>query len=52
MTLYSIKGDVEDIERSAGKTVVIVNEGNDKVEYKLDEPLIAFGFALESRDLE
>ena len=35
-----------------GKTEVIVNEGNNLVSYTLDEPLIDFGFAIESNDLE
>jgi intraflagellar transport protein 172 len=35
-----------------GKTEVIVNEGNNLGSYTLDEPLIDFGFAIESRDLE
>lgn len=53
VTLYTIKGDVEEIERTPGKTEVIVNEGNgNTVAYQLDEPLIEFGFAVESRDLE
>ena len=53
VTLYTIKGDVEEIERTPGKTEVIVNEGNGStVAYQLDEPLIEFGFAVESRDLE
>lgn len=52
MTLYTIKGDVDEIERSTGKTEVIVNEGNSTVAYQLDEPLIEFGFAVESRDFD
>jgi intraflagellar transport protein 172 len=52
VTVYNIKGDVEDIERSEGRTEVIVNEGVGTVNYALDEPLIEFGFAIESRNLE
>jgi len=52
VTIYSIKGDVEEIERISNKTEVIVNEGGTSVAYTLDEPLIEFGFAVESRDLE
>jgi len=52
VTIYNIKGDVEEIQRVQGKTEVIVNEGNNTVSYTLDEPLIDFGFAVESRDLE
>jgi len=52
VTIYAIKGDVEEIERTNSKTEVLVNEGNSMVAYTLDEPLIEFGFAIESRDLE
>lgn len=52
MTIYNIKGDVESIERNNGKTDVIANDGNNTVAYALDEPLIEFGFAVESQDLE
>ena len=48
VTIYNIKGDVEEIERTGGKTEVIVNDGNNTVAYSLDEPLIEFGFAVES----
>ena len=52
VTIYAIKGDVEDIERKGGKTDVIVTEGGNNIAYSLDEPLIEFGFAIEARDLE
>jgi intraflagellar transport protein 172 len=52
VTIYAIKGDVEDIERKNGKTDVIVTEGGNNIAYSLDEPLIEFGFAIEARDLE
>mgnify|MGYP000140699940 FL=1 len=52
VTVYNIKGEVEEIERNASGTEVIVNEGMNTVSYALDEPLIEFGFALESRNLE
>lgn len=52
VTIYSIKGDVEDIERKGGKTDVIVMEAGNSIAYSLDEPLIEFGFAIEARDLE
>lgn len=52
VTIYTIKGDVESIERNTGKTEVMVNEGNNVVPYSLDEPLIEFGFAIESSDYE
>lgn len=52
VTIYSIKGDVQDIERKNGKTDVIVMESGNSIAYSLDEPLIEFGFAIEARDLE
>jgi len=52
VTIYSIKGDVEQIERVNNKTEVIVNESNNQVSYTLDEPMIEFGFAVEQRELE
>jgi len=52
VTIYNIKGDVESIERVQGKTEVVVNDGSNPVSYTLDEPLIEFGFAIESGDLE
>jgi len=47
VTLHEIKGDIEDIERSNGRTCVIVDEGVNMVEYELDEGLICFGSCLE-----
>jgi len=47
VTLHEIKGDIEDIERSSGRTCVIVDEGVNMVEYELDEGLISFGSCLE-----
>jgi intraflagellar transport protein 172 len=52
VTVYSIKGEVVEIERREGKTEVIVNDGLNTQAYALDEPLIEFGFALEQQDLE
>lgn len=49
VTLHDIKGDVEDIERSDGRTFVTVDEGVNQVEYELDEALINFGSCLERR---
>lgn len=51
VAIYSIKGDVESIERTEGKTEVIVSDNGTNAAYTLDEPLIEFGFAIESRDL-
>ena len=52
VTVYSIKGEVEEIERNTTGTFVIVDEGIGKNSYALDQHLIEFGFALESRDLD
>ena len=45
--MYQIKGDVESIERTEGKTEVIVDDGVNAVSYALDEALIEFCAALE-----
>ena len=52
VTVYTIKGEVEEIDRNSTGTFVIVDEGIGKASYPLDQHLIEFGFALESRDLE
>jgi len=52
VTMYPIKGDVEKIERNDGKTEVHVDDGQNIVEYDLDEALIEFGAALEYNGLE
>ena len=52
VTQYNIKGDVEQIERSEGKTEVIVDDGMNTYSYALDEALIEFGAALEYKSLE
>ncbi|KAK9829656.1 hypothetical protein WJX72_007146 [[Myrmecia] bisecta] len=51
-TVVAIKGEVETIERSKGRTEVLVDEGVGQVSYALDETLIDFGAALEERDYE
>lgn len=50
VTLHAIKGDVEEIERSDGKTEVIVDEGMTQAVYPLDESLIEFGTAVDDKD--
>jgi intraflagellar transport protein 172 len=50
VTIKPIKGDVEEIERGNGKTIVIVDEGIDRVEYPLDEALISFSTAIDEGD--
>mmetsp|Transcript_15284 Transcript_15284/g.25210 ORF Transcript_15284/g.25210 Transcript_15284/m.25210 type:complete len:1767 (+) Transcript_15284:218-5518(+) len=52
VTIFPIKGDVEDIERSKGRTEVVVDEGINTVSYALDESLIEFGSALEKKNYE
>eukprot|EP00899_Mesostigma_viride_P028336 jgi/Mesvir1/8688/Mv02626-RA.1 len=50
VTVFPIKGDVEDIERSKGRTEVVVDEGINTVSYALDESLIDFGSAIDDHD--
>ena len=52
VTVFPIKGEVEDIERSNGGTEIIVDEGIQTVSYALDEALIEFGTAIEAKDYE
>lgn len=52
VTLFPIKGEIEDIERVDGKTEVIVDEGVNTVSYTLDEGLIEFGTAIEDHDYD
>jgi len=50
VTIFPIKGEIEDIERANGRTEVVVDEGMNTVSYALDESLIAFGSAVERRN--
>jgi len=50
VVITPIKGDVEEIERSAGKTEVIVDEGIDHASYRLNETLISFGAAADAKN--
>ena len=50
ITIQPIKGDIDDIERSEGKTEVIVDEGITQAVYPLDENLIEFATALDDFD--
>ncbi|KAI9096123.1 hypothetical protein DFS34DRAFT_154359 [Phlyctochytrium arcticum] len=52
VTMFPIKGEVEDIERSDGKTEIIVDEGVNTVSYTLDEGLIEFGTAIDDKDYD
>ncbi|KAF4667770.1 hypothetical protein FOZ61_007823, partial [Perkinsus olseni] len=48
ITKHIIKGDIEDIIRANGRTVVLVDESpSNQVEYELDEALINFSASLE-----
>uniref|UniRef100_A0A669PJU1 Intraflagellar transport protein 172 homolog n=1 Tax=Phasianus colchicus TaxID=9054 RepID=A0A669PJU1_PHACC len=50
VTMFPLKGDVVNLERSDGKTEVIVSEGVNTVSYTLDEGLIEFGTAIDDED--
>uniref|UniRef100_A0A8C5PFA7 IFT80/172/WDR35 TPR domain-containing protein n=1 Tax=Leptobrachium leishanense TaxID=445787 RepID=A0A8C5PFA7_9ANUR len=45
-----IKGDIVNVERSEGKTNVLVMDGINMVTYMLDEELIEFGTAIDDGD--
>lgn len=45
-----LQGDIVDLERTSGKTEVIVTEGVNTVSYTLDEGLIEFGTAIDDGD--
>lgn len=48
--LFRLQGDIIDLEKSDGKTNVIVQEGVQAINYTLDEGLIEFGTAMEDGD--
>ncbi|XP_078397553.1 intraflagellar transport protein 172 homolog isoform X1 [Cetorhinus maximus] len=50
VTMFPLKGDIVDLERSNGKTEVIVTEGVNTISYTLDEGLIEFGTAIDDGD--
>lgn len=50
--MYQIKGDVESIQRTEGKTEVLVDDGVNTVAYALNEAHIEFGAALEYKGLD
>ena len=52
VTMFPIKGEIEDIERVGGKTEVVVDEGVNTVSYTLDEGLIEFGTALDDKNYD
>ena len=52
VTIYTIKGDIEDIERIDGKVNIIVSYMNKNTLYPLNEYLISLSASIESNDLE
>jgi intraflagellar transport protein 172 len=52
VTNFVIKGDVEEIERTQGRTEVMIDEGITKTTIALDESLIAFGAAVDAHDFK
>ncbi len=48
----AIKGDIEAVERSKGRTEVMVDEGANSVVYTLDDGLIEFGTAVDDGNLQ
>ncbi|XP_053316583.1 intraflagellar transport protein 172 homolog [Spea bombifrons] len=50
VTMFPLKGDIVDLERSNGRTDVIVAEGVNTISYTLDEGLIEFGTAIDDGD--
>ncbi|XP_062344303.1 intraflagellar transport protein 172 homolog isoform X2 [Cinclus cinclus] len=50
VTMFPLKGEIVGLERSDGKTEVIVSEGVNTVSYTLDEGLIEFGTAIDDGD--
>nr|CAB3255301.1 intraflagellar transport protein 172 homolog [Phallusia mammillata] len=52
VTMFPIKGEIVDLERTEGKTEVLVQEGVNTVTYTLDEGLIEFGTATDDGDFD
>ena len=52
LTTFHIKGEIIDIERSQGRTEVIVDEGMNTVSYSLNEALIGFGSAIQLKNYD
>ena len=48
--MFPLRGDIVNLERSEGKTEVVVNEGVSTVSYTLDEGLIEFRTAVDDGD--
>uniref|UniRef100_A0A8C4WQ59 Intraflagellar transport protein 172 homolog n=1 Tax=Eptatretus burgeri TaxID=7764 RepID=A0A8C4WQ59_EPTBU len=52
VTMVTIKGDIVDVKRADGKTVVAVSDGVTTTHHTLDEGLIEFGTAIDDGDYE
>eukprot|EP00792_Barthelona_sp_PAP020_P008682 TRINITY_DN3240_c0_g1_i1.p1 TRINITY_DN3240_c0_g1~~TRINITY_DN3240_c0_g1_i1.p1 ORF type:complete len:1781 (+),score=508.40 TRINITY_DN3240_c0_g1_i1:25-5343(+) len=50
VTTFEVDGDVVDIERSDGRTEVVVEETTGSIMYMLDESLIEYGAAMQTGD--
>ena len=50
VTSFQISGEVMEVERTEGRTDVIVQEGHQELSYALDEGLIEFGTAIDDGD--
>ncbi|XP_078486595.1 intraflagellar transport protein 172 homolog [Ciona intestinalis] len=50
VTMFPVKGEVLEVERTEGKTEVLVQEGVNTIGYTLDEGLIEFGTAIDDGD--
>lgn len=51
VTTETIKGDIQEVKKEGSKTMVIINEGVNMVNYELDSGLIEFGTAMDDGDL-
>lgn len=52
VTMVAIKGDIQEVKKENNKTMVIINEGVNTVNYELDSALIEFATAVDDGDLE
>ncbi|XP_039273606.2 intraflagellar transport protein 172 homolog [Styela clava] len=50
LSMIPIKGDIVDMERDEGSTIVLVQEGVNTITYPLDEGQIEFGTAIDDGD--
>lgn len=52
INMTPIKGDIVGIEKTKGKTEVLVSEGFNTISYALDEGLVEFGTAIDDGDYD